>query len=107
MLKYIIDYYKRNKSKFRIIFWVLIPILVGITGATMGYDNKEFLGAIAGFFRFGFYYYLALIITCVLFYAIYEYWTFLLSLLFLIAIGGFILCIIWIFNKLSWFFNNY
>ena len=103
----IMDYYKKNKFKLEIIFFIIIPVIIAIVGGTLGYANKGYLGAIAGFFRFGFYYYVALFIMCFLFFTIYEYWTFLLGLLLLIAFGSFIFFVIWIGNKLSWFFNNY
>jgi len=107
----IIDFYKKNKSKLEIIFFIIIPVIIAIVGGTLGYANKGYLGAIAGFFRSGFYFYLFLIIVNTLFLIIYKYRQFLSGILLLLVIGGFIWILIWILawiiNKLSWFFNNY
>jgi hypothetical protein len=78
----IINFYERNESVIGSIFLIFIPFIVAIVGGTLGYVDKGFLGALAGFIRFGFYYYLGCFVVYMIISTLYEYWELILAGLF-------------------------
>jgi hypothetical protein len=100
----IIDFYKRNETELGNIFLFIIPVIIGVVGGTLGYIDKGFLGALAGFIRFGFCYYAGFAAVYSIGMLIYENWEPILSVLFLLLIC----LIIWfVYSKLNWLLTNY
>lgn len=96
----IIDFYERNETLLGSIFLILIPVIVAIVGGTLGYVDKGFLGALAGFIRFGFYYYAGCFVVFALGFGIYENRHGIILIIVLACVGYFI-------YLLNWLLTNY
>ena len=96
----IIDFYERNETLLLSIFLILIPFIVAIVGGTLGYVDKGFLGALAGFIRFGFYYYACCFVVSALGFGIYQSRH---GIILIIVIA----CVGYIIYLLNWLLTNY
>lgn len=103
-MKKISKFFKKNESKIIIIFFVIIPIIVGTIAATIGYMDNGFLSALAGFIRFGIYYYSLCFIVYMLIETFKEFKEIILTFMFLGVIG---LILASILNALWWLLTNY
>jgi len=99
-MKKLIDFYEENKVVLGIIFFIIIPVIVAIVGGTLGYVDKGFLGALAGFIRFGFYYYSVCFTVSVLGFGIYQNRNEII-LIIVIALIGYMIYL------LNWLLTNY
>ena len=103
-MKKLIAFYERNKSILGIIFFIIIPIIIGIIGGTLGYIDKGGLGALAGFIRYGFIYFWCFFIFYGFLLNVAEYW----EIITMIFIGLLVCFIIWfLYSKLNWLLTNY
>ena len=103
-MKKLIAFYERNKSILGIIFFIIIPIIIGIIGGTLGYIDKGGLGALAGFIRYGFISFWCFFIFYGFLLNVAEYW----EIITMIFIGLLVCFIIWfLYSKLNWLLTNY
>ena len=100
----IIDFYEGNKDVLGNIFFIIIPVIIGIIGGTLGYIDKGFLGALAGFIRYGFLSFWCFLIFYGILLNVAEHWELILTIFFCLLVC----LIIWfIYSKLNWLLTNY
>jgi hypothetical protein len=101
-MKKINKFYKKNKLKLIVVFFI-IPILIGFVGGILGYVDKGFLGALAGFIRYSFFSYAILFGVVMLLYNIYEHfyvkWEDTLGWIFIFLQLATIIFIIWLLSN--------
>ena len=97
---------EKSQRLFSIIFFAIIPVIVGIVAGTIGFLEKGIFGALANLIRGVFMYYLACIPLSGIFFFFFDKefrWTVIDNiapwLLLALGIGGIIF--------LVWFLNNY
>jgi hypothetical protein len=102
-MKKINKFYKKNKLKLIVIFIIIIPILIGFVGGTLGYVDRGFLGALAGFIRYSFFSFAILFGVVMLLANIYEHfyvkWKDTLGLIFIFLQLAAIIFIIWLLSN--------
>ena len=96
-------FYKKNKLKLIVVVFIIIPILIGFVGGTLGYVDKGILGALAGFIRYFFYFYGYCIILWFWCWFIYEYfvvkWELTLMIIIYAILFSLLIFIIWLLNN--------
>ncbi len=102
-MKKIKKYYKKNKLKLIVIFFIIIPILIGFIGGILWYVDKGFLGALAGFIRYSFFSFAILFGVVMLLANIYEHfyvkWKDTLGWIFIFLQLATIIFIIWLLSN--------